>query len=336
MQCHRNSVISFSREHSILENDNEVEFYETCDAHKVIGEPKNVPLKLWHYTSSEGLKGIVESNYLRFAEAIYMNDATETRYGMGVFETVFNTFNSNANFQYLSEIRTSAFEFINSDRPIICCLCEEENLLNQWRAYGKSETAYCIGFDAGKLRDSDWNFQPHLFPIIYDRATQINFMTKLLDEVVKPPFGSLGLSAACPQQISKIKYHSIQQILDLIFRFKDPCFAAEREWRLLAKMSDVRGQYHNLKEIKQEESAKLGKPIEYPDMQIYGFNSTPLGILPFYGWKPNTSIGKLPITDVYVGPGNNADISELALKYFLDFNDLKNVKTHVSTIPLRK
>jgi Protein of unknown function (DUF2971) len=249
---------------------------------------------------------------------------------MGVLEASVKLFTSKPDRKYLDDICRLAFEFINENRPIICCLCEEENLLNQWRAYGKSETAYCIGFDVETLQDSDWNFQPNLFPIIYNQKTQFKCMEKLLALIVKPP------SAATAQKKIAMRNHGINQILDLIFRFKDPCFATEREWRLLAKMNDVRGSFHNLKEEKQKESVKIGHPIEYPDMQIYGFNATPLGVVPFYGWKPNSIIGKLPITDVYVGPGNHSEISEVALKYFLNFNHLKNVKTHLSTIPLRK
>lgn len=317
-----------------MENDEVVKFYKNCSSYKIIeevnGGHKSVPKKLWHYTSSEGLKGIVESNYLRFAEALFMNDASETRYGMGVFVEALKTVASETDRKYLDEIRTLAFEFINEDRPIVCCLCEEENLLNQWRAYGKSETAYCIGFDVEKLQDTDWNFRPNLFPVIYERKVQFECMKRLLTVIVKPP------SAATKEKVFAIRNYGIRQILNLIFRFKDPSFAAETEWRLLAKMNDVCGSYHNLKEAKKIESAKNGNPIEYPDMQIYGFNTTPLGILPFYGWKPNSSIGKLPITDVYVGPGNHAEVSEVALKYFLSFNDLKNVKTHISTIPIRK
>jgi len=46
---------------------------------------------LYHYTSAEGLKGIIENNELWATSAYYLNDSAEMFYGYGVLREVLST-----------------------------------------------------------------------------------------------------------------------------------------------------------------------------------------------------------------------------------------------------
>ena len=44
------------------------------------------PYQLFHYTSVEGLRGIVENNHLWASSAYFLNDSAEVTYGYGVLK----------------------------------------------------------------------------------------------------------------------------------------------------------------------------------------------------------------------------------------------------------
>ena len=46
------------------------------------------PETLYHYTSAEGLLGIVSSNVLRASSALYMNDASELEYARDLIQKI--------------------------------------------------------------------------------------------------------------------------------------------------------------------------------------------------------------------------------------------------------
>ncbi len=110
---------------------------------------------LFHYTSAEGLKGIIESNELWATSAYYLNDAAEMFYGYNVLKEVLDQWlrkNSRSEDSItlgLARQLRSSFEDLFEKRllkPIyLMCFCEGDNLLSQWRAYGKSG-GYSIGF----------------------------------------------------------------------------------------------------------------------------------------------------------------------------------------------
>jgi hypothetical protein len=110
---------------------------------------------LYHYTSAEGLRGIIENNELWATSAYYLNDSAEMFYGYNVLREVLdqwlkeNTRTEDSITLGLARQLRSSFEDLFEKRllkPIyIACFCEKDNLLSQWRAYGQSG-GYSIGF----------------------------------------------------------------------------------------------------------------------------------------------------------------------------------------------
>src|SRR3954451_15088828 len=46
--------------------------------------------ELYHYTTAEGLKGIIEENYLRASSAYFLNDSSEVDYGCRIIKQALN------------------------------------------------------------------------------------------------------------------------------------------------------------------------------------------------------------------------------------------------------
>ena len=103
---------------------------------------------LYHYTTVEGLKGIVETNELWATSAYFLNDSAEVIYGYEVLKEALNSWISSGS-EGKASLSTDLAKYLQSglaDRllnkivsPIyLTCFCEDGNLLSQWRSYGAS------------------------------------------------------------------------------------------------------------------------------------------------------------------------------------------------------
>lgn len=102
---------------------------------------------LYHYTTVNGLQGILETNRLWASAAYYLNDSSEVEYGSHLLHdelSVWRTANQNNPcfaadvLQGLDEIFSSPLSRISRTSTIyVTCFCENGNLLSQWRAYGQ-------------------------------------------------------------------------------------------------------------------------------------------------------------------------------------------------------
>jgi hypothetical protein len=109
---------------------------------------------LYHYTSAEGLKGIIENNELWATSAYYLNDSAEMFYGYRVLKEVLDDWlskNSRSEdsitlglVHNLQRSFQARFEKCQLKPIYLTCFCQEDNLLSQWRAYGQSG-GYSLG-----------------------------------------------------------------------------------------------------------------------------------------------------------------------------------------------
>ena len=111
-----------------------------------------------HYTTAEGLLGIISSGKMFFTDTLYLNDASEVRYGLQVCW--------DAAFDILDDLKASSAETqvimgaLNANPPdyglntYVACFCSSSDLLSQWRGYGAAGVGgYCLSFDKDQLED---------------------------------------------------------------------------------------------------------------------------------------------------------------------------------------
>lgn len=273
--------------------------------------------RLFHYTTADGLQGIIQKNNLRFSDARFVNDGSEITHGLNVFESELDKLmegKSPTDRSYAANLKDMLLTSVPNYGSWIFCLCEDGNLLNQWRDYGKDVVSYCIEFDLDVMRSSNFfNFNATLFSLIYKPEIQTRVMSQLLSDLYKK-FTSLG-PITDDDLLNELTYQAAGQITWLIYRFKHPAFEAEKEVRFVAFQRTLK--------------KSCGKP---------GFRASALGLVPFYEWKPNPVDGKevkLPIRSITVGPSPHAEVALLALREFLMANDY-DVTTTCSYIPIRR
>lgn len=181
------------------------------------------PRELFHYTSLDGARGIIEGKALRLTKAAYLNDSSELGYGIRLFreaaERIGNRFGS-AQRRILDETgdRLGAFARTNI---CVASFCEHGDLLSQWRAYGsRAGRGLALGFrgDAlGQLNRSDW---AQLFRCVYEPAEQNRIVEELIEVLLLSRGGEpIGDFDAAFLRVAPV--------------LKDPHFSEEMEWRLV-------------------------------------------------------------------------------------------------------
>jgi hypothetical protein len=107
-----------------------------------------MPDILYHYTSAEGLLGIIESGVLRAGNFSYVNDASELTYGQELVNEVLVEEIGSAPTSLLRSLslrlQSQVLNLSEEFDFYLSCFCSEFDLLSQWRGYGSGNGRFCI------------------------------------------------------------------------------------------------------------------------------------------------------------------------------------------------
>ena len=218
--------------------------------------PLYIQPELFHYTTVEGLKGIIESNTLWATSAYHLNDSSEIEYGCKLVSDTINEWLI-ANHQQqpngltlpllvLKHLRTFFEDPVSRvSRHVgiyVSCFCENGNLLSQWRAYGQAG-GYSIGLLSSELElamCAPGFFATRLLKVNYDRKQQyarIHSVLRDFIEVVEDQtlYTIPNERPALLEFLSQLETYLLELVMDEIVAFKNPAFEQEREWRIVAR-----------------------------------------------------------------------------------------------------
>lgn len=96
---------------------------------------------------------------------------------------------------------------------------------------------------------------------------------------------------------------------------KDPAFAEEKEWRLVAPVY----------------------PKTDAEAVALQFRDGPLGVTPFVSLNLRGEDGLVPVAEIVVGPGHNPDLRVQAIRMLLEGQGFEygRVQVRVSDVPFR-
>ncbi len=290
-----------------------------------ITAPKPRPPKgfLYHYTTTDGLKGIIEKNELWATSAYFLNDSTEIIYGCRIVKEALDEWMTRESHpansmslglaQQLKQVFGENLLNMRQVQPIfLCCLCEDDNVLSQWRAYGRSG-GYSIGF---RLPAVDMvSFQglrpePHIctskwLKVEYDKNAQLARCRTIVDAILPifdDPDIARGVVAVDDHPMlgfGAILRVVVDLLLEEIVCFKDEAFRSESEWRIVVRQREW---------LKQgtDDGGKVVKPIQFR-------TSSTGALIPYVRLIPINAREKLPIACVRVGPTNDTITTSLAV-----------------------
>lgn len=294
---------------------------------------------LYHYTSAEGLKGIIENKAIRFSDYRFLNDIDELEYGKDVFSQVLSELEtemseySNYISQWKEELNSIENGRLKYLRPVSqsengginCIQCESENyhyyLLSlttlsdnkdMWNMYSGTNPGYRIKINGNELmkyfysiRDSFMSkgflfSSEHRMQVFYGEDAH-NFIKQAL------------LYEFSTENISITQSGSIFKYIAFV---KDEAFRSENEYRLGFCFVDAMDN----SEINKDNDKKVfvnKNGVLYPYMEFQNF--------PF---------GKI-VEEIMISPYNKSELAEIGLKEFLKENKLGHIKVEKSRIKIR-
>lgn len=210
--------------------------YENSMGHvKEILERTPPPI-LYHYTTQQGLLGIIRDKEIWATHTQYLNDEREFLHAMDVFAREISTMRSEGPLSVVDKACLDEMERVvtlglESVHVCVCSFSERGDVLSQWRGYGGGTSGFAVGFSGGFLshtsRDYGW-----LVPAIYDQTEQRSFIRTLLQDV-------LGESAKTKASATKEGPRGIGNILEYLPRYapilKHHSFSEEKEWRIVTR-----------------------------------------------------------------------------------------------------
>ena len=223
---------------------------------------KKCPEHLYHYTSIDGVQGILDKNCLQASQIHFLNDTQEFKYSISILEKVLAELRKElpekTMLRRAIEMSTpsvsdpndvlaiiyGAMENLFSIPPLtkspICVfsLSEERDLLSQWRGYCPPGGGYSIGFRSDFLTQFSETYELYLAPCIYDEIKQVavvkEMVIKFRDTIQKRWTGR-------DIEIDKFSEDIWKDIVQFFIDFsktastlKHPSFYQESEWRIIS------------------------------------------------------------------------------------------------------
>jgi hypothetical protein len=300
--------------------------------------------ELFHYTTANGLKGIVEDGCIWATAASYLNDASEIEYGAALLQDVFEQWET-ANKGNTESLAMSVLQTLRvllthpeshmerSGSIYLACFCEKGNLLSQWRTYGQTG-GYAIGlsmFGSGLERigskfvglkaEKDASYRTRLVRVIYDKNIQIGRLNSVLRDTlplidspdIKDEVNSRGLRA---KQVMLLTAITMVQnfLLEEIATFKNDAFIEEQEWRIVVRSKNLLGR------ITEMEGAGLYLRADRGMM------------VPYVKLVPTD--GQLPIRSIRFGPSLDKSRAAFSVKLLMALHEYERVEILGSDIPV--
>ncbi len=295
---------------------------------------REIPDKLWHYTSFNGFQGIISSKAIHATDIRFLNDRSEFTHAHDIAKQIAEEapeFGSNLfpTAYYLKKAVDLTFEtgILHPDRRqvFVSCFSAAEDQLSQWRGYSRGSTGVSLGLNLAELRPpADVDTLVCFAPCVYDLSGKKALVQFALDHFMKEAqqywdatreafLKDSGLSSltnpagimeavrklpATAEFNKKVAIAAAKMRADLLriaALAKDQAFCEEREWRLVLPLA--------------AEHQKLRNPPKY---RAGGTTLVPYISHPF---SPNAQ-APTPLVDVILGPGSDPSATQ-AVRSFL-------------------
>jgi hypothetical protein len=308
--------------------------------------PKQVPPSglLYHYTTADGLKGIIEQNELWATSAYFLNDSTEITYGYGVLKDVMDDWlaknprpERSVTLGLARQLRRwfgeALLERSVIDPIYLACFCEDDNLLSQWRTYGQSG-GYSLGFTVpapDRLTGQGFKPEPNIYTskwvkVEYDRSEQAKKCSAILSPVLAildDPDAARAIATIGDHPIvgySRILRTIADMLLEEIVSFKNEAFKVEKEWRVVVRRRELTKQG-------TDDAGTTPIPVH--------FRSSKGMLVPYVKLIPTDPAKKLPTASIRSGPTLDKATAAMAICMMLLKNGFTRVRVQGSDIPVR-
>ncbi|MHB1260625.1 MAG: DUF2971 domain-containing protein [Thermoplasmatota archaeon] len=288
-------------------------------------KPARLPRELFHYTTAEGLRGILDSKKLFATNLLFMNDRMELGYGLSLARSVIASEMAKREKDSwenaILELTKSSMDFYdweqNSDQKTRLdyygiCFCEKGDELPLWRAYAKQGIGYAVGIVARKFAtEFDDGGAGTLVKVVYDREVQEAALKRLVNRFLSVLGKAWKDVPKEDQEEATVHFLlSFGFVLSyFILGFKHPSFAGEKEWRYIHTCDET-------------------------DLDLLDFRSRGGSLVPYLklGMMDDKA---LPVASIIHGPGAQQQASLVGLQLFLEKKKMAHlIRVKKSEVPL--
>lgn len=264
---------------------------------------------LFHYSDLNGLLGIVQNGDLWLTNSRYSNDEDEMAHGQrlaaeAIADSLTQAQGDAPRIQYLEQLKDLLGK-PSVEGVYICCFCQNDDLLSQWRGYGAYGAGVSIQFDSAALSPWTGVDSPHglsrFWQVFYKPETQ----RKIVDTAI---LFSWDLTVP-PQQCAQRAADAIQFFIPT---FKNAGFKEEKEWRLIFTPNP---------QCALDRQFRVRGDLLVPYFRLRDLAAS--AVAP----------AKLPIDHVTVGPSKVKALNVASVRMLLDRYGYSSVKAEPSTIP---
>jgi hypothetical protein len=247
--------------------------------------------RLYHYTSVDGLKGILDNESVWTTQIQYMNDSKEFSHAVDIAFQIIKRKKYKAEECLVKyyEAMEHTLKSSNGARTFIFSMTENPDQLSQWRGYF-GLGGYSIGFNKSSIVKLATPQGYRLEKCLYEDAEKAKIIEKVIDNSVAL-FKSQDAVADYAKVVHESKFYG--HFLQLGSIMKHSSFAEENEWRL------------------------IGGPFSWKNSSSCWRTKDGL-LLPYYEFNLNRDEdGFLPISEVYIGPCKEKKLSADSLRVYM-------------------
>jgi hypothetical protein len=286
-----------------------------------MAEPKG---PLFHYTSIQGLIGIITDKKIWATNISHLSDKQELLQARDMFRKAIKVlkksidpspayaipppnYKKNPKIEFLGVI----YDFLNlaRDLPIfVCSFSEAGDQLSQWRGYCPNAYGFSIGFDYTGLKNQADRQKFLLKKCVYDKKEQQNIVDEYIQNQIVPKISNLKVNTKMGIKALAVFW----EILQILPTIKNEHFKEEKEWRLISSVFNT------------------------PKGTIK-FRPGKTAIIPYCEFELAEKGKELPVECIKIGPTPNRDESLLSLKTLLNKESMsQRTKVDHSEIPYRE
>ncbi len=204
--------------------------------------PKRIPSVLYHYTSAQGLLGIIRSRSVWATNIRFMNDSKEYGLALELADGAISERLSAATGacdQGLYHVLRESLEHAQSFEIYVSSFSENGDQLSQWRGYCPGGTGYALGFAAEALRGGTPSVTSRfLAPCVYPIEDQEALVNAVMGALLE--FAESG-HRHDPDNRDRV-YREVFKLFGTLLALVAPvikhrAFGEEAEWRLVSMAS---------------------------------------------------------------------------------------------------
>jgi len=287
--------------------------------------PPEASRTFYHYTTHDGLEGILRSGGLRATYRKLMNDTGEFEYARSV---VFKALDEVQKRHDLPSVALSITEYTllnlknmledttDVSSSFCACFTVSPDHAEQWQTYAENGNGFAIGFDIPLLLKYQKDFTKagleyiYCLPVLYNKKDQIDIVHRLVESGIQDLKRFADNVSQQSEYLTSLRDEITKEIvtclLVLIDFIKSERYASEKEIRFILDANDA-----NLAPSKVEYYKRGDKTIPFVFLNLC---------------SPDTK--RLPLAEIKVGP--NASFAQEKryvegmlneLGYGLDFDD---------------